>query len=94
MVLSGFRFGSLFLLALMPGANLDRVSATQIVLIEPNPGSQTVPQGDAVRLVIELKGEMATTAKLESEATVEGRRLPHVEPHACAARRRLHEHRH
>ncbi|MEI6655492.1 MAG: hypothetical protein WCP45_12045, partial [Verrucomicrobiota bacterium] len=80
MVLSGFRFGSLFLRALMPGANLDRVSATQIVLIEPNPGNQTVPQGDAVRLVIELKGEQATTAKLETEATVEGRHVTEMIP--------------
>ncbi len=80
MLLSGFRFGSLFLRALMPGANLDRVSATQIVLIEPNPGNQTVPQGDAVRLVIELKGQFARTAKLETEATVEGRHVAEMIP--------------
>jgi hypothetical protein len=80
MVLSGFRFGSLFLRALMPGANLDRVSATQILIIEPNPGDQTVPQGDAVRLVVELNGQLADGAKLESEGITQGRQVTAMTP--------------
>ena len=80
MLASGFRFGNLFLRALLPGANLDRVSATQIVILEPVPGDQTVPQGDAVRLMIELKGQLATTARLESESPGHGREVVEMTP--------------
>jgi hypothetical protein len=80
MLLSGLRFGSLLLRALMPGANLDRVSATEIIIIEPNPGNQTVPQGDAVRLVVELRGKIANTARLESEDATQGRHVAALLP--------------
>jgi len=80
MVLSGFRFGTLFLRALLPGANLENVSATRIVIIEPNPGDQTVAHGDAVRLVVELKGEVTKTANLEAETPTDGRQVTAMIP--------------
>ncbi|MEI6655687.1 MAG: hypothetical protein WCP45_13040, partial [Verrucomicrobiota bacterium] len=80
MLLSGFRFGTLFLRALLPGANLENVSATRIVVIEPNPGDQTVAHGDAVRLVIELKGETTKTARLETESLTDGRQVAAMLP--------------
>lgn len=78
--LSGLRFGALLLRALMPGANLDRVSATRIVILEPNPASQTVPQGDALRLEIELQGELAGSARLETEGASQGRVVTEMTP--------------
>ncbi|MCX6878173.1 MAG: hypothetical protein NTW21_30835 [Verrucomicrobia bacterium] len=77
---SGLRFGTLLLRALMPGANLDRVSATRIVILEPNPASQTVPQGDAVRLEIELQGKLAGSARLETEGARQGRVVTEMTP--------------
>ncbi len=77
---SGLRFGTLMLRALMPGANLDRVSATRIVILEPNPASQTVPQGDALRLEIELQGAPATSARLETEGASQGRVVTEMTP--------------
>ena len=78
--LSGLRFGTLLLRALMPGANLDRVSATRIVILEPNPASQTVPQGDALRLEIELQGQLASSARLETEGASQGRVVTEMTP--------------
>ncbi|MCX6977740.1 MAG: hypothetical protein NTX04_07335 [Verrucomicrobia bacterium] len=77
---SGFNSRALFLRALLPGANLDRVSATQVKIIEPTPGDQTVAHGEVVRLVIELRGKIPNTAKFESENLTEGRRVTTMTP--------------
>ena len=77
---SQHRFKTLFLRALMPGANLETVSSTQFFIVKPKPGDQTVAQGDAVELVIELRGETAKTVKLETQGTMRGRRVAEMKP--------------
>ena len=80
MLLSDFRFGTLFLRALMPGSDLERASATKIVIIKPKAGDMTVPQGDLVRLEIELQGTLAATARLESDSATAGRMVEEMLP--------------
>jgi hypothetical protein len=69
------RFQTLFLRALLPGANLENLAATQLRIVEPVAGDSTVPQGDAVRVVIEVSGRTAKTAKVEAVSATEGRRV-------------------
>ncbi len=66
MAASGWRFHTLLLRALFPGANLERVSRTKVIVQEPEGGDRIVPQGDTVRVVIELKGEPANRARIET----------------------------
>ncbi len=66
MVASGWRFHTLLLRALFPGANLERVSRTKVILHEPEGGDRIVPQGDTVRVVVELAGEPASRARIET----------------------------
>ena len=66
MAASGWRFHTLLLRALFPGANLERVSRTKVIVHEPEGGDRIVPQGDTVRVVIELAGEPANRARIET----------------------------
>ncbi len=80
MTISDFRLGALLLRALMPGANLDRVSTTQVVIVEPAPPNRMVAQGDAVRLVIKLEGQTAQKAMIETDSATDGRRVVELTP--------------
>ena len=73
MFVSGFQMSSLFLRALLPGANLERVASTRVEIVEPKPGDQRVAYGDIVRVEIRLVGERAKVAKLELERKGGGR---------------------
>ena len=80
MAISNFNLKALLLRALMPGANLDRVSTTQVVIVEPAPPDRMVAQGDAVRLVVKLEGQKAQKAMIETESATNGRRVLDLTP--------------
>ena len=80
LLVSQNRFQTLFLRALLPGANLENVAATRLRIVEPLAGDSIVPQGDAVRVVIEVSGRLAKTAKVEALSTAEGRRVAEMTP--------------
>jgi hypothetical protein len=66
MAASGWRFHTLLLRALLPGANLERVSRTKVIVQEPEGGDRIVPQGDTVRVVVQLAGEPSNRARIET----------------------------
>ena len=74
------RFTTLLLRALMPGANLENVAATQLRIIEPQDGDATVPHGEVVKVVVQVKGVKAKKAKMESNSTTVGRRITEMTP--------------
>ncbi len=75
MLISQNRFQTLFLRALMPGANLENVAATQLFIVKPISGDATVAQGDGVQVVIEVRGLPAKTANIEALGTADGRQV-------------------
>ena len=75
LLVSQNRFQTLFLRALLPGANLENVAATHLRIVRPEAGDSTVPQGDAVRVVIEVSGLLPKTAKVEVVSAADGRRV-------------------
>jgi hypothetical protein len=66
MAASGWRFHTLLLRALFPGANLERISRTKVIVQEPEGGDRIVPQGDTVRVVVQLAGEPSNRARIET----------------------------
>ena len=60
------KFSILMLRAVAPAANVDRVSNIDITLIEPGNVENTVPEGDAVSVVIEISDPEINTAYMES----------------------------
>lgn len=72
---SGLQLGTLMLRALIPGANLARVSKTQVQVISPAPAETRVPFGDAVPLVVKLSGAPAREVWLETFGEREGRQM-------------------
>ena len=80
MFASGWRFHTLLLRALFPGANLERVSRTKVIVQEPEGGDRIVPQGDTVRVVIELAGEPANRARIETMGDMGGWQVMNMEP--------------
>jgi hypothetical protein len=52
--------------AMLPLADIQRVSATRIVIVEPAPASTLSPEGDAVRIVVRLEGRAADQAALHT----------------------------
>ncbi len=80
MVASGWRFHTLLLRALFPGANLERVSRTKVILHEPEGGDRIVPQGDTVRVVVELAGEPASRARIETMGDSGGWQVLNMDP--------------
>ena len=75
MLVSQNRFQTLFLRALMPGANLENVAGTQLFIEAPRAGDATVAQGDAVPVIIQVKGVPAKTANIEAIGTANGRHV-------------------
>ena len=60
------KFGTLMLRAVVPTANVDRVSNIEITLIEPGKSDTIVPEGDAISVVIELSDPEINIAYMES----------------------------
>lgn len=65
-VLSGMQFGTLLLRALVPGANLARVSQVKVRIVEPTAPDKVVAQGETEPLVIEISGRRVNAARLET----------------------------
>ena len=78
--LAGLQFGSLMVRALLPMANLARVSSVRISIVEPSPAEMKVPQGDAVPLVIETGGRQPNKAVLETFTKTGGREQAQMSP--------------
>jgi len=68
------RFTTLFFRALLPGANLENVAGTQLQIVKPLAGDATVAQGDAVQVIVEVRGVAAESAQIEA-ISGEGRRV-------------------
>ncbi|QDV69709.1 hypothetical protein Poly24_34260 [Rosistilla carotiformis] len=62
----GWSFRQLITRAMIPGANLDRVSNTKVRVLQPSPASQIVPRGETVGVVVELSGPEVNEVTLES----------------------------
>lgn len=77
---TGWQFPTLLLRALWPSANLDRISRTKVQIVEPEGGNKLVPQGDTVRVVVELGGERAQKASLITETAKDGWQAVDMEP--------------
>lgn len=58
-------FRALLTRAMLPGANVGRVSDTIVNILEPTARHALVPQGEAVRIVVELEGEDADRVLIE-----------------------------
>jgi hypothetical protein len=78
--LTGFQFGTLMIRAILPMANLARVSKVQVHIVEPNPAEDRIPQGDTVPLLIEISGQRTNKAFLETFTTQGGRELIQMHP--------------
>ena len=78
--LTGFQFGTLMMRALLPMANFARVSKVQVKIIEPAPAEMRVPQGDTLPLVVELSGQRANKAFLETFTPNGGREIVPMSP--------------
>src|SRR5262245_41217257 len=77
---SNFKLGTLMLRALLPGANLARVSKTQVEILGPNPSETLVPFGEAVPLLVKISGAPAREAWLETFGKSEGRQKVKLTP--------------
>ena len=74
-IVSGSQLGTLLMRAMLPMANLARVSKVQVRIVEPSPANAVVPQGDSVPLVIKVAGPRTTKAILETFTLSGGRQL-------------------
>ena len=77
---TGWQFPTLLLRALWPSANLDRISRTKVQIVEPDGGSKMVPQGDTVRIVVELGGERVNKAHIITETGKDGWQAADMQP--------------
>ena len=77
---TGWQFPTLLLRALWPSVNLDRISRTKVLIVEPEGGNKLVPQGDTVRIVVELGGERAQKASIITETGKDGWQAMDMEP--------------
>ncbi len=77
---TGWQFPTLLLRALWPSANLDRISRTKVQIVEPDGGSKLVPQGDTVRIVVELGGERVNKAHIITETGKDGWQAADMQP--------------
>ena len=78
--LTGFQFGTLMMRALLPMANFARVSKVQVKIVEPAPAEMRVPQGDTLPLIVELSGQRANKAVLETFTPSGGREVVPMNP--------------
>ena len=78
--LTGFQFGTLMMRALLPMANFARVSKVKVKIVEPSPAEMRVAQGDTLPLIIELSGQSANKATLETFTPSGGREVVPMTP--------------
>ncbi len=64
----GLQWRRLLARALLPSANIERVSKTRIVVVDPTPADAVVPRGDTVPVVVEVSGRPASEIHLETFA--------------------------
>ncbi len=77
---AGAQLGTLLARAMLPMANLARVSRVQVEIVAPNPADRVVAHGDAEPLVIRLTGRRAGKAFLETFTKSGGRELIALTP--------------
>jgi hypothetical protein len=65
LLVPGFRYEHRLLRALLPLANLERLSRVGVAILEPRPPERSVPQGDLVGVRVELSGPETRQAILE-----------------------------
>jgi len=78
--LTGTQFGTLLMRALLPMANLARVSKFKIAVVEPAPAEQRVPHGETIPLVIQVSGGRTNKAVLETFSKSGGREVVQMTP--------------
>ncbi len=62
----GLRFTQWFARAVLPAANIERVSDVQITVVAPEPPDQILPQGDNVPITVKLSGADTEKVLLET----------------------------
>ena len=62
----GFPFRLLLMRAMLPGANIDRVSRVQVTILQPTPHSLTVPREETVAVVVEVFPDHVDEVTLEA----------------------------
>jgi hypothetical protein len=80
LVVTKMQFGTMMLRAMLPGANLARVSSVKVTVLEPTPAEMAVPQGDAVPLLVETGGRPVSSAYLETFTKTGSRNLVQMTP--------------
>lgn len=78
--ITGTEFATLLMRALLPTANLGRVSKYKVTIIEPRNPEQTVPHGETVPLVIQVAGGHTNKAILETFSEGGGREVIQMAP--------------
>ena len=68
----GLPFRLLLMRAILPGANIDRISRVQVTIIQPTPHSLTLPQEETVAVVVEVSGAGVDKVTLESRTETGG----------------------
>ena len=66
------RFRQLATRALLPGANIARISRIQVEIIEPQPPTQVVPENETVAVRVKTTGGQVQTAQLEMVTVSKG----------------------
>ena len=74
-LIAGSPFASMLLRALLPLANLARISTIKVQILEPNPAEMPVPQGDSVPLTVGIGGGKVEKAWLETFSKTGGRNV-------------------
>ena len=80
--LPGFPFGQLMTRALLPGANIDRVSRVQVAILQPTPHSLTLPQEETVAVIVEITQGTVDEVTLETQTRTKGVRRQQMRPHS------------
>ncbi len=73
--ISGAQLGTMLMRAMLPMANVARVSKVKVQILEPAPANRVVPQGDSVPLLIQISGQKTAKAVLETFTVAGGRQL-------------------
>ena len=77
---TGLQFGTLLARALLPGANLARVSKFHVSIVSPDPAEKIVPHGETVPLVASVGGGRVSKAVLEIFSATGGREVVQMTP--------------
>jgi hypothetical protein len=72
---TGFQFGTLLMRAMLPMANLARVSKVKVSVVAPAPADMTVPQGDSEPVIVDIAGQRVNKAVLETFTKSGGREV-------------------